>query len=255
MLKGGPTMSNAGSAASKKLPQKSPQKTTQKSSAVGGPIRGGSESDIVSNDVAEQAKRDRLLKRIHVQAILIIILTGLLILGMPFFRPLYHYSAVDTQHRQKQLIALTMPNMTNKAILSWSTTSITEIMTMGFGDYLPHLKQQRSRFTPDGWGSFSEAFDKEKIGDKFQKSQLVLTTAPCNTAVITKQSENERHIYEWTVQMPVVMTYATNNNKTEHQKTVIELTIVRVPSSQSPAGIAIDGWKVARNSSANELCE
>ncbi len=68
-----------------------------------------------------------------------------------------------------RLIALTMPNMTNQAILSWATNSITEIMTFGFGDYNSHLSDQQVRFTPEGWTSFVNAFNKMEIG-KFSKN-------------------------------------------------------------------------------------
>jgi hypothetical protein len=239
-----PPATSAAGGPNAKLPP--PKQTT--------PRNDDADHEPVANEVAEQVKRDSLLRSIHRQSIIIAVLSVILIVGLPFFRPVFEYSAMDTKNRKKPLIALIMPNMTNKAILSWSTTAITEIMTMGFGDYVPHLKQQKLRFTPPGWESFSRAFDEEQIGAQFKKSQLVLTTVPCNSAVITKQGENEKHIYEWTVQMPVIMTYATNNNKTTHKNAVIELTIAREPSSISPAGIAIDGWQVAHNASVSELC-
>jgi hypothetical protein len=200
--------------------------------------------DVEVDENAEYVRRARLFKLIQIEALAIAVLSGILVLGTPFFRPIYQYYALDTQQNQKKLVALTMPNMTNRAVLSWATIGITEIMTMGFGDYLPHLNGQRYRFTPSGWESFSKAFDKQKIGQAFKKSQLVLTTVPSDTAVITKQGENERHVYEWHVQMPVIMTYATNNNVTRRESSFIELTIIRVSPAQNPGGIAIESWSI-----------
>jgi hypothetical protein len=42
--------------------------------------------------------------------------------------------------------------------------------------------------------------------------------------------------------MPVIMTYTTNDNVTRHDQASITLTIVRVPASESPAGVAIQSW-------------
>ena len=202
------------------------------------------EIDVIADEADELKRHNRLLKLVTAETILIALLAILLILGVPFFQPVYQYFALNPQQQRLPIVALDMPNMTNRAVLSWSTISITEIMTMGFGDYEPHLKAQRFRFTDAGWDSFATAFDKQKIGESFSKHQLVLTTIPSNTPVILGQGENPHHVYQWNVQMPVIMTYATNNNVSSRQKTIINLAIVRVPTSQNPDGIGIQSWRI-----------
>ncbi len=83
----------------------------------------------------------------------------------------------------------------------------------------------------------------EKIDESFRKHHQVLTTVPSDTPVIVSQGENENHVYEWHIQIPVIMTYATNNNVSRPEKSLIDLTVVRVPYEQSTSGIAIDTWK------------
>lgn len=200
--------------------------------------------DVIADEKSELLRHDRLIRIITMEAIAIGVLGVILILGVPFFHPIYQYFAMNPEHERMALVGLTVPNMTNRAILSWATTSITEIMTMGFGDYESHLKGQKYRFTEAGWESFATAFDKQKIGESFKKHQLVLTTVPSNAPVILGQGENAQHIYQWNVQLPVVMTYATNNNVSRRQSSVIELEIVRVPPEQSPSGIGIKSWSI-----------
>jgi intracellular multiplication protein IcmL len=115
-------------------------------------------------------------------------------------------------------------------------------MTMGFGDMDIRLPQQRKRFTPEGWEAFNKAFVAQKIGETFKQSQLVLTTVPSDTPVIIAQGPNAENIYQWIVQMPVIMTYATNNNAMRKERAFVTLTIVRVPADESSAGIAIQSW-------------
>jgi hypothetical protein len=71
---------------------------------------------------------------------------------------------------------------------------------------------------------------------------LVLTTVPSNTPIIVGQGVNPQEVYQWEVQMPVIMSYATNNNVINRKRSVITLTIVRVPADENASGIAIQGW-------------
>jgi len=204
--------------------------------------------DVVANEQTERDHYQRLLSRIFLKTVIIAILAGVLVLFAPFFAPVYLYYACDTNksacdaNSVVALNGLTMPNMTNRAVLSWAVTSVTEVMTIGFGDLIPHLEAQKPRFTGDGWSSFVAAFHKQKINEVFKQSQLVLTTVPSDTAVILAQGPNAQNIYQWKVQVPVIMTYATNNNVSEGRHAVITLTIVRVPAEQSPSGIAVKKW-------------
>jgi hypothetical protein len=201
--------------------------------------------DRVSDEKAEIGKREFLLKVVVIQVYVIAILSGVLLLGIPVFQPVYQYYARNPQNQVMALVPLYLPNMTNRAVLSWATVSVTEILTMGFGDFESHLKSQKFRFTPDGWDSFSKAFDTAKIGETFRNSQLVLTTVPSDTPVIVLQGVNDTNVYQWEVQMPVIMTYATNNNTTHRQRVIVDMIIVRAPTDQVSEGIAIKNWTLS----------
>ncbi len=238
-----PSSSNAAAKASNSAKKKSPplvSSTQSYFSFLQDPVL----VDSVLDEQAESLKHQRLVRRVTSQSIAIAILSFLLLLASPFAAPVYQYYLRNNKSELVQLVPLTMPNMTNRAILSWATTSVTEIMTVGFGDYEQKLKAQRPRFTPEGWDAFAKAFDRQKIGEAFKNSQLVLTTVPSNTPVIVMQGVNEKQIYQWRVQMPVIMTYATNNNVNRHEKAVIDLTIIRVKPEQNPSGIGIDTWTI-----------
>ena len=195
------------------------------------------------DETVEKGKLKRAYRIIHLQLALIVFLAVLLVGAMPFCKTIYQYYAIDANRNVIRLVALPKPNMTNRAVLSWATNSITEILTFGFGDYVPHLRDQQQRFTPDGWKSFVAAFDRSKLGQTFKERQLVLTTVPSDTAIITSQGEDEdTHVYQWKVQMPIVMTYATNDNVTRREKAVVSLTISRVPTNVTPIGVAIKSW-------------
>ena len=189
----------------------------------------------------------RLRKLVTVQTWAIGALTLVLLIILPLAQPVFLYYAMTPDKKLLQLVGLDMPNMTNRALLSWATNSVTEIMTMGFGDMDAKLPKQKWRFTKDGWNAYTTIFVRKKIGDTFKESQLVLTTTPSNTPVIIAQGVNPEQIYTWVVQMPVIMTYATNNNVTHKEREIVTLTIVRAPVEESPSGIAIQSWVIDKS--------
>ena len=200
--------------------------------------------DVVPDEGAELAKYQRLFGILKFQARLIVVLVLVLIFGMPFFMfaPKQYYS-LNPKREARELMSLTMPNMTNAAVVSWVSTSITEIMTFGFGDYNEKITKQNSRFSPEGWKAFTKAFRDMKLGEHILQQHQVITTVPRDTPIISLQGPNKDDVYQWTVQMPVIITFATYNNVTTVQKNLIQLTVVRVPYSVSPMGIAIKNWE------------
>lgn len=187
---------------------------------------------------------DRVRRRIVIQSWILLALAPLLPLILPFTQPIYHYYSMNPNKEYWPMAGLDMPNITNRAILSWATVSVTEVMTMGFGDISKRMPQQRNRFTDEGWDAYMKMFDELKIKDTFKQSQLIMTTVPSNMPVIIKQGLNRDRVYQWDIEMPIIMTYATNNNVTTGQRGMAHLSIIRVPTVDNFAGIAINKWFV-----------
>lgn len=204
--------------------------------------------DNVPNEDSEEARLKRIYTIVWCETLAIIGLSLLFVFILPFGNPVYRYYAkMENQSledaQRNRMLPLYMPNLTNRAVLSWAATSISEIMTFGFGDYEIKLKQQKNRFTTPGWSGFVKTFVEKEIGEKFQQRQLVVTTAPADTPVIVSQGENKEHVYEWHVQAPVIITFATNNNITSSTRAIVDLTIIRVPHEHNASGIAINIWR------------
>ncbi|MDR3448895.1 MAG: DotI/IcmL/TraM family protein [Alphaproteobacteria bacterium] len=215
--------------------------------AVTGPVpsrprRAAPPPDIIDEQTAI-LRMDKIKKLVTIQAWIIGSLALVLLVALPFVQPVYLYYAMKPDGQVMRMVGLDMPNMTNRAVLSWAATSISEIMTMGFGDMDVKLPHERVRFTKQGWEAYNTAFVQQEVGEKFKQSQMVLTTVPSNTPVIVSQGTNLDNVYEWHVQMPVIMTYA--NTTVVRQRAIVRLTIIRVPAEDSAAGIAIQNWDMS----------
>jgi len=199
-------------------------------------------ADIV-NEQLEIGRADRGLKRLTRLAIGVAVFGIILSFGSPFFAPLYVFHSMTPEGRTAILVPLNLPNLTNPAVVSWAATSVTEILSFGFGDVEAKTAVQRKRFTPPGWKAFVKAFLGTKVIDTFKKSQMVMTTVPTDTPVILSQGVNYEDRYEWKLEVPIITTFAANNNVIKPERGTIMMTIVRVPYDQSVAGIAIDVWR------------
>ncbi len=199
---------------------------------------------IISDEPEALESFDKLKKLASVQSAIIAGLGVLLVLAVPFTQPAYYYNAMNPVKQLTPLISLSAPNMTNRAVLAWATTSITEVLTMGFGDMDERLPNQENKFTAKGWKQFLKSFRELELYETFKMKQLVLTTVPSNTPVILRQGLNVNGEHQWDVQMPVIMTFATNNNIMRSDQSYVTLEIVRVPTNKNPWGIAIQSWRM-----------
>lgn len=193
-------------------------------------------------DAAAANEHKRLKALVWWQSVAVAVLVMILIVAVTVLQPINRYRAVRPDSASMNLVPLFTPNLTNDAVRSWVATSVTALMTIGFGDFDQQILSQRDRFTDDGWDSFTEAIRKNDLRSAFKGRQLVLTTAPSNIPVITAQGEGKDHVYFWKAEMPIIMTYSTNAGKTRRERAIVKLTIVRVPPQESEGGIAIKQW-------------
>lgn len=209
------------------------------------------DKDFILNVKVERARFKAAFNKVRRRAFIILVLVIVNIGAAPFLKPIHHHMAMNTERKTMPMVGLLEPNQTDQAILSWAATGITEIMTFGFGDFDSRILAQRSRFTKDGWTSFVDALLRQNLREGFKMRQLVLTTVPTDSPVIVakgfaknKEGLEDEESYRWIVEMPIIMTYLTNNNVSSARKGIVRLTIVRVPSKDNIAGIGIKTWQI-----------
>lgn len=202
--------------------------------------------DIV-NEQLEVGRADRILKRLTHLSVLIAFFGCCLAVGAPFFAPLYAYHSITPEGRTAVLVPLDLPNLTNPAVVRWAATAATEVLSFGFGDVEAKTILQKKRFTQLGWKAFVKAFLTSKVSDTFKKNQMVMTTVPSDTPVILSQGVNDDDVFQWKLEVPIITTYAANNNKTRPELGTIYMTIIRVPYDINNFGIAIDVWRQGKH--------
>ncbi len=196
---------------------------------------------------AEYKRYVRLVWRVKIQAVIIIVLFGVLMIAIPIFKPASIYYARRLGAplgTEKRLVELDKPVLTAQAITSWAMTTVTEVLTFNFANFNDRISMFAGRFTPEGWSAFAKALYEAETIDRFKKQNLVATAAPSDPAMIESEGFNlESGEYEWKIIVPIILKFVTNNNVSESRNITVHITAVRVPTTQTPEGIAIKLWQ------------
>ena len=144
-------------------------------------------------------------------------------------------------------------------ITKWVANAVQKALTInGMSEYDIHLKSISPLFTPEGLESYKELIDINQIEGFVENNglhtQVILTGFP----QIVAQGLMKESFYQWTVSVPVEITYIQDKrytvdkserelmDKDSFQKTSVEwelvLIIVRNNDVPNPYGIAFNRW-------------
>lgn len=193
--------------------------------------------------IRNQFYRDGYRSLLKVALLEAVIIVGLII--AIFFvihtnQPENRYFATTEDGRLVPMVPLNQPNLSSPALMSWVAQSATEVMTFGFNDYRRRLQESSRNFTRRGWESFTQALQRARIIEMVETNQQVVTAAPQGAPIL--QSEglvNGR--YQWTVQIPMIVTYQSGA-KTRSDRLLVTVVVVRTPRLESPNGVGIEQW-------------
>ena len=199
---------------------------------------------VVRNEFYRDGYRT-LLKIALIQVIAIFGLIGAMFFVINAHQPENRYFATTEDGRLVPMIALSEPNMSVPALMSWVAQASTEVMTFGFNDYRRRLQESSRNFTRRGWESFTQALQKSRIIEMVEANQQVATAVPQGAPILESQGlVNGR--YQWIVQLPIVITYQAGA-RSRSDSLLVTVVVVRVPRLESPNGVGIEQWIAVPN--------
>jgi intracellular multiplication protein IcmL len=182
-----------------------------------------------------------------VGALLLMIFINLILGAMVFYqianRPAPQYFATSVDGRITALYPLSDPMIPPSELIQWANRAAVAAYTYNFVDYREALQQVQNNFTPDGWKYFEEALKGARTLETVLAKKLVVSAVATGAPVILEQGViNGR--YAWKVQMPLLVTYQSPNEQTQ-QPIIVTMTVSRVPTINTPRGIAIVSFVAA----------
>lgn len=199
---------------------------------------------VIEDVIATKLLRDASLRQKYFLGNRIIILMTLVlfvsILANVFLvtrAPDIRYFATDGEGKIKELISIDEPIQSVNEVLSWTTDAITKAYTFSFANYRQELQSARSNFTSSGWDGFQKALEDSGNLKAVIENMFVTTAVPRGAPVITAEGLiNGR--YAWKVEVPVIVTYQSANNRTT-QDLLVQAIIVRRTELEHPRGLGI----------------
>lgn len=183
----------------------------------------------------------RLMQKIaFFEGIAILALVSTLILFMIVTEPQNRYFATTSDGRLIPMVALSQPNLSDAALLSWVAQATTETMTFGFHDYRARLQENSKYFTRRGWESFTSALQASRVIEAVETRQQVVSAVPSSAPIIISEGVVGGQ-YRWIIEMPLVVTYKSGSSSRPDSMQV-RLMVVRVPTLDNPSGVGIEQW-------------
>lgn len=183
----------------------------------------------------------RLALRVAViQCFIIFGLIGAMFFIINVHQPENRYFATTEDGRLIPMVALSEPNLSTPALLSWVAQATSETMSFSFSNYRRTLQESSRHFTRAGWESFSTALQQARIIESVEANTQEVTAVP-RGAPILKSEGVAAGQYQWVVQIPMLLTYVSGA-KSRSDNWLITLVIVRVPRLESPNGVGIAQW-------------
>ncbi len=156
-------------------------------------------------------------------------------------RPPPAYFATTADGRTIPLYPLNEPIISQTTLLKWSEQAAIASYTYGFVNYRKQLQEAANYFTPEGWTSFQNALISTRNLKTVQEEHLSVSAVVTGQPVIMQQGVIGGR-YAWRVQLPILVTYSGASGQTIQQTLTVSLLIGRVPTLNTPRGIAISSF-------------
>jgi intracellular multiplication protein IcmL len=194
---------------------------------------------VIRNEFYRDGYRS-LLRLCLLEGAIILVLLGAMYFVIHTSQAQDRYFATTEDGRLIPMVALSEPNLSTPALMSWVAQASTEVMTFGFNDYRRRLQESSRNFTRRGWESFTQALQKSRIIEMVEANQQVVTAAPAGAPILDSEGLVAGR-YQWVIQLPLVLTYQSGN-RTKNDNLLVKVVVVRVPRLESPNGVGIEQW-------------
>lgn len=151
-------------------------------------------------------------------------------------RPQPQYFLVQ-DGRVLENIPVKQPIGNSAQVSSWLSGELRSIFSFDFVHYKEQLESHKTSFTPQGWDAFLRALQDSKFIQSVRENRQVVSATPTSAPRVIAEGELGGR-YAWKIEQDFVFTFYAGP-RTQSQNVMISATIVRVPTSENPAGLGI----------------
>lgn len=153
-------------------------------------------------------------------------------------RPGPVYFAVTDDLRIKQMSPMDEPNISESALLNWTSRTITETFALDFVHWRDQLMKVKPEYTEDCFkqliGSLQDAGNLQMIKDR----RLVLSAVVKNSPVVTAKGVVDGRM-TWKMEFPISFSYESSERVVATQDLLCTVMARRVSVHDHPRGIQL----------------
>jgi intracellular multiplication protein IcmL len=162
-------------------------------------------------------------------------------------RPTPRYFAATPDLRLAPLVPLDKPVLTQAGLLNWTTTTITDAVSLDFLEWRAKLTAARENFEADAFSSFVKALQSsgilDMIRDKRLSASAVVTRAPVIIASGLVGGKST-----WKIEFPLVVSYESSQGVESTQRLMATVLVCRASTVTTPRGVVIQQVVLKRDS-------
>lgn len=149
------------------------------------------------------------------------------------------FVAVNEEGKIVKMVPLSKPNLTDEAVMQWTTKALIETFTFNAYDINFRLNESTSRyFTKQGAKALLDAMDKTGNFDVIVERGLFASIALEHAPLVVGTELIQNRFYSWNIVVPAVITYRSGTN-TFTNKVNIELVVTRRSLLENESGLGI----------------
>lgn len=153
--------------------------------------------------------------------------------------PLYFYT--DSYGNLIEGTGLDQRVMSDADLMDFTARAILAVYNFDYVHYRATLSREATpNFTVNGWNGVVAAVEKTKNLDEVKANAMVVSATALASPVIRQSGQIGDHLV-WSIQLPIHVSYA-NWKETRGGDLLVTATVIRVPTTSYPKGVAIDSF-------------
>jgi intracellular multiplication protein IcmL len=204
------------------------------------------ENDLVLIELQDAFYRDSMPKVVLIIISLLVAIFFLAATSLYLYlkKPIPLTFGVWSEWRVQPDIPLVEPHRSTPEVVQWSADTLRKLFVFDFVHYNDQLDALKPYFTDDGWRIFLNQVSNIANHDDVTNNKVFVNGVPSGAPVILNQGLLSGR-YAWWVQIPIDIAFVKAGLGSSRTLT-LQVLLVRVPTLNNLAGIAIDNIVIAK---------
>lgn len=211
-------------------------KQTKPAAAAPARLTGGGLEQVVTRNEFYRDKFRMMASSLPVLVVALLVSIALNVM-LATRSPEPRYFSVDPAGRVIEIKALTEPYVTDAYLAAWVSEKVSRAYSIDPQNYRRQVGDLEPFFTPEGHQAYITSLQSSGTIEMMTKNLLILTGVPTGAPIVVARGEASG-VYFWRVQIPMLVEYRSST-KASSKRRIVEVTIVRRQTIESPEGIGI----------------